>query len=426
MSEAGESGIRSTSVHRTTIDHHSADYARGHGEFYRAARVDSPVLQSDAYGGFTVFTRYHDIKTVLRDAHTFSSGRYPLDNGRLGGGVAIPPNGMRIGMIEMDPPRSTALRDIIRPWFSIPAVEAAAPRMAQISHWLVDSLIERGQCDVVEDLARPMPSLLILDLLGLPLDRWSRYGSVLHEAVAKASGSIEGLRWLTTDLRMLVETGGYDPDGVVAALVAARVDGKPLGLDLVCELVMMLLFGGTDTTIATIGHALRHLSANPADRQRLIDEPGRIPAFVEEVLRFHTPSTGVARTVTAATEVAGTSLAAGDRLFCPLGSANRDEAMFVHGETFDMDRPKRPHFSFGWGVHACLGQNLARTDLRVFLTHILERMSDFVIDEAGTRPYESTPLVSGYSKMPMRFKPGIRRREATPWPVLTAPRLKPA
>jgi cytochrome P450 len=408
------------------IDHHGADFARGHAALYRDARAANPVLRSTCHGGFAVVTRYRDIRAVLGDAAAFSSARVPLPDGRLGGGVAIPPNGVRVGMIEMDPPEATRLRGLLRPWFSIAAIEAAAPRIAEISRWVIDTLIARGRCDVVADLARPMPSLLILDILGLPFDRWRRYGTVLHEAVAKAGGSMAGLRWLADDLRTLVETRGYDPQGLIAALVAAETDDGPLGTDMVCELATMLLFGGTDTTIAAIGHALRHLTESPEDRRRLIAAPERIPAFVEELLRLHSPSTGVARTVTAPVEIAGTRFAPGDRLLCAIGSGNRDEGMFDHAERFDMDRPRRPQLAFGWGIHACLGQNLARADLRIFLGEILKRMPDFAVDLAATRRYESIPLVSGHSVMPMRFTPGRPEGEAAPWPVLTAPRLAPA
>ena len=407
------------------IDHHSADFARDHAEIYRHARAECPVLRSDAYGGFSILTRYADNRAALRDAEHCASGRFPLDDGRLGGGVAIPPNGMRIGMIEMDGAEAAALRALLQPWFTIPAVEAASARIAQISHWLIDTLIERGDCDVVQDLARPMPTLLILDVLGLKFEHWRDYGRVLHEAVAKASGSIDGLRWLAGDLRRSVEQRDYDPDGLLAALVAAEVAGAPLGTALVCELAMMLLFGGTDTTIAAIGHALRHLTEHPEDRARLIAEPQLMPAAVEEVIRLYSPSTGVARTVTAPVEIAGTQFEAGDRLLCAINSANRDETMFVDAERFDPERPKRPHLGFGWGAHACLGQNLARADLRIFLTEILDRMPDFAVDLARTERYDSVPLVNGHARMPMRFTPGRPSGPVGAWPVLTAPRLRP-
>lgn len=407
------------------IDHHSAGFARDYLALYRDARAHCPVLRSSAHGGFRILTRYADNRAALRDNSRFSSGRF-ADGGRLGGGVAIPPNGMRIGMIEMDGQEAATLRALLQPWFTLAAIERAAPRIAQISSWLIDTLIERGECDVVADLAQPMPSLLILDVLGLPLDRWRDYGRVLHEAVAKTDGSIEGLRWLNADLRQVVETGGYHPEGVVAAMATARPDGQPLPVSLICELSMMLLFGGTDTTISAIGHAMRHLTEFPDDRRRLIEDLALIPVAVEELLRLYSPSTGVARTVTAPVEIGGTRFEAGERVLCAVSSANRDEAVFADGERFDLDRPRRPHLAFGWGVHACLGQNLARADLRIFLGEILQRMPDFAVDLDRTERYASIPMVSGHARMPMRFTPGRPHADAVPeWPELTAPRLRP-
>lgn len=407
------------------IDHHSPAFADDYLSLYRDARAHCPVLHSDAHGGFAILTRYADNRAALRNHDAFASGRFPSGD-RLGGGVAIPPNGMRIGMIEMDGAEARALRAVLQPWFAIATVEAAAPRIAQISAWLIDRIIGRGQCDVVDDLAKPMPSLLILDILGLPLDRWRDYGRVLHEAVAKSSGSIDGLRWLANDLRTAVAERIVHPDGLIAAMMAAEVEGRPIGDAMVCELSMMLLFGGTDTTIAAIGHALRHLTEHPEDRRRLIEQPALIPAAVEEILRLYSPSTGVARTVTERVEIGGAHFEPGERVLCAISSANRDDAVFADGEAFDLDRPKRPHLAFGWGAHACLGQNLARADLRILLGDLLARMPDFAVDVAASERYASIPLVNGHARMPMRFTPGQPRgTRSDDLPVLTAPRLRP-
>ena len=157
----------------------------------------------------------------------------------------------------------------------------------------------------------------------------------------------------------------------------------------------------------------------------MIQQPARIGAFVEEVLRYYSPSTGVARTVIEPVEIGGVALAPGDRLLCAINSGNRDDAPFGDGEIFDMDRRRRPHLAFGWGLHACLGQNLARADLRIFLSEILLRMPDFEIDPDRVEPYASVPLVSGYAAMPMQFTPSRPKAAVRDWPLLTAPRLRP-
>jgi cytochrome P450 len=410
------------------IDHHSADFARDCHSLYRRARAEAPVLRSSCHGGFAIVTRHDDIRAVLRDAAHFSSARFEAAGGRLGGGVAIPPNGMRIGIIEMDAPEATQLRKLLAPWFSIAAVEGANARIGQISRWLIERLVVRGECDVVDDLAKPMPTLLILDILGLPLGRWRAYGRVLHEAVAKAGGSMAGLRWLAADLRSTIEAGEYDPEGLIAAFARAEFDRRPIDFDMICELTLMLLFGGADTTIAAICHAVRHLSEYPGDRRRLIEAPAHIDDAIEEILRLHSPSTGVARTVVAPATIAGVRFAPGERVLCALTSGNRDDLAFADSGRFDLGRPRRPHLAFGAGPHACLGQNLARADLRILLTDLLAAMPDFHVDPARTVPYASTPLVNGYAAMPMRFTPRPSEPGAAPadeWPRLTAPRLRP-
>lgn len=422
------SGTAMAGPETARIDHHGAEFARDCHSLYRRARDSAPVLRSSCHGGFAIVTRYDDIRAVLRDSDRFSSARATAPGGRLGGGVAIPPNAMRIGIIEMDAAQATPLRRLLAPWFSIAAVEGAKARIGQISRWLIDRLAARGECDVVEDLAKPMPSLLILDVLGLPLSRWRAYGAVLHEAVAKSHGSMAGLRWLSSDLRSTIEARDFDADGLIAALSGAEIEGQPLGLDMTCELALMLLFGGTDTTIAAICHAVRHLSDHPDDRRRLIAAPEQIGEAIEEILRLYSPSTGVARTVVAPATVGGTPLAPGERVLCALNSGNRDERAFEDAESFDLGRRRRPHLAFGTGAHACLGQNLARADLRILLTDLLAAMPHFHVDPALTVPYSSIPLVNGYSAMPMRFTPrasGSATAKAEEWPSLTAPRLRP-
>lgn len=409
------------------LDHHSSEFARDHREIYRRARASCPVLHSNAHGGFHVLTRFTDVRAALRNSAALSAGRFRDEEGNLQGGVAIPPNGMRIGIIEMDPPEGTALRALLRPWFSIAAVEAGAPRIAELARWVVDGVIARGRCDVVTDIAMPMPLLLVMDVLGLPLDRALNYGSAVLEAVAKKPGSLKGMHWLVADLNDVIERGDYHEAGLVAALTRAEIDGERLPRELVVELVMMLLFGGGDTTISAICSLMLHLSRNPSDRVRLIEDGSLLPRAIEEILRLHSPSTGVARTVIQPVEIAGVAFSPGDRVICAVNSANLDETIFQHAEEFDLDRPPKVHLAFGSGLHVCLGQNLARADIRVLMTEILRRVPDFEIDVEATEPYRNIPMVNGYTAMPIRFSPGKPSSPARPAePMLAAPRFRPA
>ena len=132
--------------------------------------------------------------------------------------------------------------------------------------WCLDRVIESGRCDIVNDIANPLPALVTLDLLGLPLRNWERYARVLHHAVYREKGSAKELAWLQADLRAIVEERKAAPSAVVTpvdALLAAEVNGVPLSADLVVELVYMLLSGGIDTSTALIAHGVRYLLGSP-------------------------------------------------------------------------------------------------------------------------------------------------------------------
>ena len=410
----------------TGFDHHSEDFARNWREQYRQLRAECPVAQSDHHGGFSVVSRYDDVLAVLRDAKSASSGRV-IPDGRPDPkrGVTIPPNPFRMGIMEMDPPECVQYRRILNPWFSRQAVDGLVPRITETVTWCIDRFIELGSCDIVDDLANPLPSLVTLDLLGIPLDRWSRYARVMHEAVYRTKGSAGEIRWMLGDVTTVVAQGGQ-PGGLIEHLRAVELDGSALPEPLIVELVFMILNGGTDTSTALIAHLLLHLDRHRADRERLIAEPSLIRLAVQELIRYYAPVTGVARTVTAPITLSGVELEPGARLLLALGSANGDERRFPD-EQVVIDRDPNPHVSFGSGLHRCLGAELASTEMEVLLAEVLTRCADYEIDQARVAGYTSIPLVNGFSSMPATFTPGRRRLDsAGEYPVLREPRRPPA
>src|SRR5205085_12109528 len=151
-------------------------------------------------------------------------------------------------------------------------------------------------------------------------------------------------------------------DGLIAKLAVAEIDGVPLEDDLTTELTLMLLLGGMDTTIATIGHAIRHLDEHPDDRRRLMEDPALMPTAVEEVLRYYSPATAMARTVRKPVTIAGKDYGRGDRVLCAIASANQDEDAFPNAGVMDIARTPNPHLTFGTGTHRCIGMDLARAN----------------------------------------------------------------
>jgi cytochrome P450 len=232
---------------------------------------------------------------------------------------------------------------------------------------------------------------------------------VLHGAAYREKGSVKELAWLQGDLRAIAEERKISPSTVMTpidALLAAEVDGMPLSIDLVVELVYMLLSGGIDTSTALIAHGVRYLSAHPRVAGELRANPELIAGAVDEMLRFYSPGTGIARTAVHDTMLGDVAISAGERIFMGTGAANTDPAEFDDPGTLDVHREAGRHLAFGAGIHRCLGSFLAPREMTILLTEVLARMPDLRVDEAAVRPYETIPLVGGFKAMPATFTPG--------------------
>ena len=394
------------------FDHHSEEFAEHWREQYAELRSRCPVAHTPRHGGYAVVTRYEDVKRVLLDPATFACGRDLEFDGHRTGGVTVPINPVRMGMMEMDPPQSQAYRRVLAAPFSAKAIKEYRPRMAEIVKWTVDRVVESGRIDFVDDLANPLPAMVSLDYFGLPLERWEDYATALHKAAYREKGSGRAVVELLADLRGVVverrQTAGARGD-IVDRLLTAEIDGVRMDDDTVTEMLFMLLNGGIDTSTALIAAMFLHLYEHPDERARLAADPSLIPTAVDEMLRFFTPGTGVARTVMQPVEIAGVHLRPGDRVLLALGSANNDPDVFPEPDTIRLDRANNGrHLAFGNGVHRCLGAFLAPAELTVLLEEALRRMPDYEIDIAAVQRYPTIPLVNGYIRMPATFTPSVR------------------
>lgn len=396
------------------FDHHSEEFAERWREIYADMRHACPVAHSDKHGGFFVLTRYEDAKRVLRDSDTFVCGRDLTFGGTtVGGGVTVPTNPVRMGMMEMDPPQSQSYRQVLAPWLSRKAIERYRPRMQEIVSWTVDRIIEVGSFDFVTDIANPLPAMVSLDYFGLSLDKWNDYATILHKAVYRERGSARELGVLLDDVRATVKERRAAvvgaPSNPTDALITAEVDGEPIDDELVTELLFMLLNGGIDTSTALIASMFSYLDEHHDERAALAADTSLIPTAVDEMLRYFTPGPGVARTVARPVDIGGQHLEPGDRVWLALGSANYDAEVFADPELVKLDRDNNSkHLSFGFGMHRCLGAFLAPVEIAVLLEEVLRRLPDYRIDRDQVRHYPSIPLVNGYIAMPATFSPGPR------------------
>jgi cytochrome P450 len=426
------------------FDHHSRDYADNWQEVYRHARESAcPIIHSSNYGGYDVLTKHADVLAAATDHRKLSSERsWAADGTDLGCGVSIPPRPVRLGFLEMDPPESLRYRRQLNKWFTRGAIQRGRDRIGEIATWAIDRVIEAGHCDLAVDLVSPFQRAVLLDMLGLPLETWLSYRQEVSEDEAKAAenGSAEepvGIRkqreraalfaWLRTHLiDEIAKQRKEGGPGVLADLARAEVDGELISLEMATELAVMLVGGGDETTIATICSAILHLDQHPGDRELLIRDPSRIPAAVDEILRYYPATFSTARNVREPVSFSGREFSPGDRILLAIASANFDGEVFDDPERVDVGRQPNPHLTFGVGAHRCIGALLARANIECFLGEFLQRIPEFRLDRGSViRGYEDIARINGYYSIPITYSPGDVKGSGTPFPTLSADRISP-
>lgn len=395
------------------FDHHSPQYADGWPEMTRDMRSKCPIVHTSSWGGFYVVTAYEHLRNVILHDATFSSARTvsgldpenPI-------GITIPPAPYEHVPIDLDPPDNRPYRKLLDPVFSPKQSRAWEPFVREAMVACIDSIIESGEGDIVLDIANPIPALLTCKLMGLPLEDWRYYAEPMHEIVYTPPGTPEAE---VINQKLLVMFGKiaeavadrhtHPQDDLITRLVQAEINGAPMTDQVIMAILVLVLVGGVDTTTSVIANGLRWLGQHPDERERLRQNPELLPVAREELLRYFTPTQGLARTVTCDTEVAGVRLSLGDRIFMSFAAANRDPAIFERPDEMILDRKPNPHTTFGLGVHRCLGSNIARVELDVVLSEVLRRIPDYVVDDAGSKRYTTVGVVNGWERMPFTFAP---------------------
>ncbi len=387
------------------FDHHSSEFATDPWSVYADLRARAPVAYSDTYGGFWVVTRYEDIRRIALDDETFSSADSILIPPKLSGQRSVP--------IEVDPPMFHEYRRVLQPWFSPAAVDRLHPVIESYVHECIDAFVGRGECDLIHDLADPLPAMTTLHLLGLPVEDWPRYSEAMHSTVffheddPRRIAALEGLRWIREEVSETIRRRREDPgDDFVSALVGSEVAGRPLEDQEILEMVQLVIGGGLDTTGSAISNALLHLDEHPEERDRLrAHKDELLPIAIEEFLRYEAPQQALARTATEDVEIGGQRIEAGDKLLLVWASGNRDEEMFDAADEVVLDRFPNRHMTFGLGAHRCLGSNLARRQIHLALDAVLDRLPDYRIDRERVERAQTIGIVYGYFSMPATFTP---------------------
>ncbi len=375
---------------------------------YAALRARDPVHRSRLINAW-MFSRHADVDAILRDYRHF--GNDPRDGTLSPRQRAMLPPADEFTMLFLDPPDHTRLRALVNKAFTPKTVNALEPHIRSILATLLDDIEDPGAFDLMQAVAQPLPVIVIAEMLGVPPeDRpqfkvWSAQRARLleptigrreREAGAAASRAFDAY------FRSIVEARRAEPrDDILSALVQAEDEGERLTERETLNMLRLLLIAGNETTANLIGNGTLALLRNPEQLRRLRDDPGLIPAAVEELMRFDSPVQTDFRRVLADCEVNGFPVRKRDNIVVLLGAANRDPEMFENPDRLDVGRDQRSHLSFGRGIHHCLGAPLARLEGRIVLEMLLERFSEIGLPAARPR-FHRTIVLRGLESLPLR------------------------
>ena len=353
---------------------------------YRQLREECPVARSPL--GQPIISRHEDVLWALRHPEIFSS--------KMDLQIAL---GTERPMIpqQIDPPEQTKYRRILDPRFSRRRVVELEGDIRASANALIDKFIDAGGCEVDEAFAIPLPCNAFLSLMGLPQEDLGLFLEIKDNIIRPQEKCdiseaqnvrVAAGKQIYAYFEKTLDAREKEPaDDLLGYFLTAEIEGEKLTRNEILDICFLFLLGGLDTVTATIGCNLAYLAANPAQRQRIVEDPSLIPSAVEELLRWETPVSGVPRLVTQDITIAGVEIAKGELVTLLLGSADTDESAFTDPDDVDFDRERNVHLAFGAGPHRCLGSHLARMELRVAMEEWHRRIPVYRIKEGETPRY---------------------------------------
>ena len=362
------------------------------------ARTDNPFLSATPTGAW-VAVRYAECVKILQDWEHFSSNPTPAGAEQLAGDLVI----------TLDPPRQQKFRKVLNPYFSPARMKALRPDIGAETDRLIDDFIESGSGDLAQVAWRQPGIVFFKYLLGMPVEDVALCIELTDTSLNGATEQDRMGAWggLYQHLHDAVATRVDQPprDDMIDVLLSAEIDGEKLSFPDVVSNAMLLVQAGLETTASAMSFAYHYLATNPAERDRLIEEPELLARAVEEFIRFAGSIHGIPRTVAKDVELSGCTFAPGESVIVNYASANRDEQEFPDADRCVLDRRENRHLGFGAGVHRCLGSNLARLEFQVGLERVLSRMPDFTLAPGGHATFHGNSITRGFRSVPVDFTP---------------------
>ena len=406
-----------------------AAYADGRiHETYRWLRNNEPmgVAKIEGVDPFWVATKHADILEISRQNDLFHNGdRSPTltsqaVDAKVRAMMGGSPHLLRT-LIHMDAPDHHKYRALTQAWFMPQNLKKLEDRIRVIARASVDKMAAKGgTCDFVNEVALHFPLHVIMTILGVPESDEPRMLKLTQELfgaadpeLGRAETTVAGAAEQDFDFGVIVDFSNYfralsdarraNPTDDLASLIAnSQIDGQPISDLEAMSYYIIVATAGHDTTSSSTGGAMWALAENPGEFRKVKGDLSLVPGLVDESIRWTTPVKTFMRTVTADTEFAGRSMKKDDWLMLCYASGNRDEEVFDAPDTFQVDRKPNKHLAFGYGAHLCLGQHLAKMEMRILWEEMLPRLKS--VELAGTPALSEAVFVNGPKRLPIRFE----------------------
>lgn len=361
------------------------NYLDARYEQYAQIRREQPVLW-DAKNELWGIFRYDDIVEIERRKDVFINS----DKNKGGYRPNLPADNAIIGL---DDPLHSLRRSLVARRFTPKAVADKADRVRSVVTGLLDEALTKDVVDIIDDLASPLPAMMIGWLLGYPDDEWANLRDWSERTISLGGGpryfSDDGMaafgEFITRSVTLFEEKKGCPADDIMSLYTTAEIPGHPFGIDEAMSDALLLLDGGAETTRTVIARTLMNLAANP-DQWAKLKAGADLSAATEEFIRYVTPIHNMCRVAAVDYEIGGQTIKAGQQVLLMYTSANRDEAHFENPEELDVTRTPNHHIAFGFGTHFCLGAALARSEIRIFFEEFVRRVDSFTVNDVVEMP----------------------------------------
>lgn len=390
---------------------------------YAAMREESPFHRRTAMDGQTAIwfiTRYDDVSALLRDhkrlvknvANTMTAEQRAVL-------PATPPLLQLLSnhMLNLDPPDHTRLRGLVSKVFTNQVVAGLQPRIQQVADELLDRVHAKGEMDLIEEFAFPLPIIVIAELLGIPPRDRLRFRNWSNAFVTPSANLQRSVKKLAKAGQVMADFTGYmrkvfaerrhaGRDDLISLLLRAEDDGDQLREEELFSMVILLIVAGHETAVNLIGNGMLALLQHPEQRERLQASPALLPTAIEEIARYDGPvERATMRFAAEAIAVAdGLTIERGDAVSLILAAADRDPAQFPRPDEFDIGRDPNRHLAFGQGIHYCLGAPLARLEGQIALRTLLTRYGQIQLAVPVEQlRWRTIPILRGLHHLPVRW-----------------------